>query len=95
MKDRNFVGTLNGKPYDIPVETFKRKVRSGSRSFDPATLRKGDWFYTNEHGKACLYKFDRVLPNGKIVGLNPIGNIPTTMSGTFIVGKVEQTKEAE
>ncbi len=92
LKQKNFVGVINGKSYNIPVNMFvsiEEKVETKKLNESYKTLKKGDLFYITDQrkGHAILFKFDS-LTNGKIVGISPITGGNTKIDIALYVGKV-------
>lgn len=80
LKQSKFLGKMNDKTYDIPVNMFVEvaekvdltaqieKKKEGYMS-----LEKGDLFYISMKGNALLFEFDS-MRNGQIMGRNPADN---------------------
>lgn len=94
MKRTKFIGKKDGQMYDIPMDMFLEIVEKGEKpklNNDYKTLRQGELFYINKNDKALLFKFEEIK-NGKIVGINPIGNVRTTIDVGLYGGKVSDIK---
>lgn len=94
LKQKNFDGLIDGKPYNIPVNMFvevveKTDLKEKVNKIDEelTTLKKGDFFYIDKSGSALLFKYEG-MEKGRIVGINPIGNMRTRIDKRMYVGKV-------
>ncbi|MGD6876814.1 hypothetical protein [Bacillus infantis] len=94
LKQKNFVGIIQGKSYNIPVNMFvsleeKGKEKAPNESYK--TLKQGELFYITDQkkGHALLFKFDG-LKNGKIIGISPINGGITRIDSALYAGKVSE-----
>ena len=90
LKQKKFIGIMNGKTYDIPVNMFVKVIKKAESIEDKlANLEEGELFYIQGNsGRAYLYKFLRLKGN-KIIGINPISKTKTTIDRDMYVGKVK------
>lgn len=94
LKQKNFVGIMNGKSYNIPVNMFvsveskvdlKSKAKEQEQEYK--SLKQNELFYINHKGNAVLFKFNEIK-GGKIIGVNPSTNATTRIDTSLFGGKV-------
>lgn len=95
LKQKNFVGTINGSSYNIPIEMFVDVVekvdlaaKTKEQEMEYSTLMKDELFYINRKGDALIFKF-KEIKNNKIIGVNPITNVNTKIDTSLYGGKVK------
>lgn len=89
LKKKNFVGIIDDKSYNIPVNMFVEFVEKGkTTTVDDIDLNPGDMFYIQaNNGSALLFEFKRFKGN-RIVGVNPINKAESTIDREMFVDKV-------
>jgi hypothetical protein len=96
LKQKKFIGTIDGIAYDIPVNMFDKLLKHAPKKDTDAykTLEKGELFYINQSGKALLFIFDSFtqssMPN--IIGVNPISHGKVKIDHRLYVGKVSEIR---
>ena len=90
LKQKKFIGIMNGTTYDIPVNMFAEVIKKAESIEEKlANLKKDDLFYIQGNsGRAYLFKFLKLKGN-KIIGINPISKTKTTIDREMYVDKVE------
>ena len=100
LKQKNFVGTMNGQSYNIPVNMFVEVVEKvdffaaeSKKEEQYSTLKKGELFYITDQkkGNALLFIFEE-MKNGKIIGISPINNTRTRIAPSLFAGRVSDIK---
>lgn len=95
LKDKKFIGIMDGKSYNIPVMMFDKlveKVVQKSESKEYLTLKKGDLFYIRDNkSNALLFIFEE-MRNSRIIGINPITKGNSKIDVNLYVGKVSDIK---
>lgn len=93
LKRKKFIGMINGSTFDIPVNMFKEVLEEAKENVGYKTLKKGELFYiTDSRGNdALLYKFDSIK-NNRIIGINPLSNVETSIDVSLYRGKVLDIK---
>jgi UDP:flavonoid glycosyltransferase YjiC (YdhE family) len=94
LKQKNFVGIINSKSYNIPVNMFasiESKAEKKETNEGYKTLKKDELFYITDQkkGHALLFKFEG-LKNGKIVGISPITGGSAKIDSGLYAGKVSE-----
>jgi uncharacterized protein YjhX (UPF0386 family) len=94
LKQKNFVGIVNGKSYNIPVNMFvSLEEKAVEKKLDDGykTLKQGELFYITDQkkGHALLFKFEG-LKNDKIMGISPITGSMTRIDAGLYAGKVSE-----
>ncbi|MCT1392050.1 hypothetical protein M4D76_27795 [Peribacillus frigoritolerans] len=92
LKRTKFIGKMDGKAYDIPVQMFveiieKAEPKKLNQSYKK--LKKGELFYIEKNESAIVFRFEE-LKNGKIIGINPILNSRTRIDISLYGGKVSE-----
>jgi len=106
LKQKKFIGTMDGKNYDIPITWYAGIVEKETtpvseeerikkclaelekiQGFDYHNLIKGELFYINKKENALLFIFDKISGN-KVIGINPITNIPAKIDTSFTFTRV-------
>jgi len=95
LKQKNFIGSMNDKQYNVPVGMFSKLVEKATEKVEEIkneewkTLKEGEFFYILEQRKsyALLFKFKGISRN-KIIGINPINNTEVKIDPALFVGKV-------
>ena len=96
LKQKNFVGNVNGKSYNIPVNMFVEVVEKvdittieENKESEYKSLTKGELFYITDQrkGNALLFIFEEIK-NGKIIGISPISKSMTRIDPDLFAGKV-------
>lgn len=89
LKRTKFIGTIDGKSFNIPVDMYVSLHSEGEKTPNAyMSLCKGEPFYINRGGKAVLYIFDHIDQNDKIVGIQPISKGMTRIDNDLFAGKV-------
>jgi len=95
LKRTRFIGIVDGKGYDIHVNSFDEVIEEVDQNVDEKIqdLEKGDLFYyISNSGDPMLLKFDGMKDEDIIKGINPISKgtirLPVRMYG----GKVDELK---
>jgi hypothetical protein len=91
LRQKKFEANINGKPWICDIESYIRLVRKGEKDESYKTLKRGEAFYINEKGKASLFIYQE-MQKGKLLGINPVGMIPTTIPIQMYIGKVSDIK---
>lgn len=92
LKQKNFVGVVDGQSYNIPVNMFSeliKRVDQSAKKDDYMTLKTGDMFYINKSGNALLFCFVGI-EKGRIIGINPISKSRTRIEATMYAGKASE-----
>lgn len=94
MKQKNFVGNMDNKSYNIPVEMFVKVVEKAPEqqiNEGYKTLKENELFYITDQkkGHALLFKF-KGIKNGKILGESPISKSLTRIDSSLYMGKVSE-----
>jgi len=96
LKAKKFIGKINDKMYDIPVNMFDSVIEKTTKTIADTQeqtletvkeLKQGDWFYINKNGSAIAFKFEAYSGN-KIIGINPITNTQCRIDNSFEIGKI-------
>jgi len=94
LKQKNFDGNIDGKPYSIPinmavevVEKIDRVEEESKKLKEAKTLKKDELFYIEKNDRALLFKFE-TMERGRIIGINPIDNSRTRIDVSLYAGKV-------
>jgi hypothetical protein len=95
LKQKKFLGVMDGKSYNIPVNMFvevleKADQKAKVEKADHMTLKQNEPFYINKSGNALLFYFVK-MENSRIVGINPITNATTRIDASMYAGKVSNT----
>lgn len=94
LKQKKFIGIINGTPYDISVNAFdevvekvdlKAKLKKQEQEYK--SLQRNELFFINHNGDAKLYRFNEVK-NGRIIGMNPVTNTRAKIDPSLFGGKV-------
>lgn len=96
MKKKNFLATMKGADYDIPISWYVETVNKVDyvqikKDEDQAkvnilsNLRKDDYFYIVKGDHAELFKFIS-LTKGKIIARNPVNDRVTNIDLSFKIG---------
>lgn len=95
LKQKNFIGIVNGKSYNVPVTMFisvVEKANNNQKQEEYKTLKSGELFFIDDNkGNAMLFIFDSVR-NNKIIGINPITKGSTRIDVKLYRGKVSDIK---
>lgn len=105
LKRTNFVATMKGRDYNVPIwmydsvvekvdSNFIDKINEAKREEKKnilSELKKGDWFYINKGGNAITFKFEGI-ERKRIIGINPINGVRTRIDMSFEIGKIELNK---
>jgi len=92
LKQKKFIGIINGKNYDIPVPMFVEvleKVEEQDLSEEYLSLKAGEPFYIEQKGNAMLFYFERIEA-GRIIGKNPISGGTARIDVSLYAGKVNK-----
>lgn len=94
LKQKKFIGLMNGIAYDIPVnmlveviEKVDVKGKEETLKKEYLSLEKDELFYISRKGDALVFKFD-TFRAGKIIGINPITKSVTRIEPGLYGGKV-------
>lgn len=97
VKKTNFIATMNGSSYNVPISMFDKvmeevdlKSKNDQKLNVLSDLKKGDWFYINKNGRAVCFKFEKI-ENGKIIGIEPISGSRTRIDISFDIAKIEMS----
>lgn len=91
LKQKKFIGVIDGSPYDIPVGMFVKvteEVTPQDKESASKKLKKDDWFYISQSGKALLFKYIK-HEGATIIGLNPVTDVQHRISPSLFEAKVE------
>lgn len=98
LKQKNFIGTMDEKSFNIPVNMFVEVVekvdnesKMKEQKAEYMSLKKGELFFINKGGIALLFAFEEIK-NGKIIGINPISKGITRIDSGMFGGKVSDLK---
>lgn len=93
LKQKNFIGIMDGKSYDIPVTMFKEVIEiAPTRAKARPDLMPNEPFYiADNRGNAILFLF-KEHRNNKIVGINPVDKASVTIPVAMYRGKVADLK---
>jgi len=94
LKRKNFVGIIDNKSYNIPVDMFETVLEKSEKKINEKykSLKKGDLFFISHNNQLLLFKFDKIK-NNKIYGINPINKSVTTIDISLFKGKINGTLE--
>lgn len=90
LKDKNFIGIINGLSYNCFVNNFVKVVEKAEKKDTKSVLnelKKGDYFYINKNGNAILFTYEETSGN-KIIGVNPITKGKTRIDTAFEIGRL-------
>lgn len=90
LKQKNFTGTIDGKPFNIPVNMFVEVIEKAEVKIlntQTIDLKKGEKFFIDKNGNALLFIFEK-MESGRIIGLNPIDKARTKIDCSLYSGKV-------
>jgi len=97
LKQKNFVGIIDDKSYNVPVTMFAsiiEKANNNHKQEEYKTLKLGELFFIDDNkSNAMLFIFDNIS-NNKIVGINPITKGKTRIDVRLYRGKVSDIKPA-
>lgn len=91
LKQKNFVGIMDGKSYNIPVNMFDSLIEKADKDMNAyKNLKKGDPFFIDRgDGKALLFMFLE-MRNNNIIGLNPLTKSTARISPSLFGGFVSE-----
>lgn len=90
LKQKNFIGIINGSAYDIPIAMYNGVIKIVEKNTGYTKLKVGEPFLIkNNKSEVLLFKF-KEFSNGKIVGINPITKVLTRISPDLYIGTVSE-----
>jgi hypothetical protein len=92
LKQKKFIGTMNGTSYDIPVTMFQEvleRVETPDLSAEYKSLKYNEPFFIEKNGNALLFFFQRI-EGGRIIGKNPISGGNVRIDVGLYAGKVNK-----
>lgn len=88
LKQKKFIGIINGGSYDIPVGMFVEVVEEAKENTEYLNLKKGEYFYiTNAKNDALLFTFAGIQGE-HIIGINPISKTKTKIHSSLYKGRI-------
>ena len=97
LKQKNFVGVIDGKTYNVPVNMFVEVVEKvdifaaeTEKEEQYSTLTKGELFYITDQKKGNALLFE--MKNGKLIGISPINNTRARIAPSLFAGRVSDIK---
>ena len=88
LKQKKFIGIINGKSYDIPVNMFVKVIEVAKNNDDYVNLKKGQYFYISDSkSNALLFIFEEIQ-KGYIIGINPITKAKTRIDISLYKDKI-------
>lgn len=88
LKQKNFIGIINGQSYNIPVALFNKVLSIATENKEYLNLKKGDYFYiSNSKSDALLFIFE-TIEKERIIGINPITKGRTRIDASLYKGRI-------
>lgn len=88
LKQKKFIGIINGCSYDIPVSMFDKIIEEAKENKDYLKLKQGEYFYiTSAKNDALLFIFDSI-DDKYIIGINPISKTKTKIDISLYKGRI-------
>jgi uncharacterized protein YjhX (UPF0386 family) len=93
LKSKNFVATMNGLSYRIPINRFKEiaEIKPDTTFSQVATLKPNELFYIFKGDSVVLFKFN-CIKNGRIRANHPTTGGRADIDMCFYGGKVSDLK---